>query len=378
MVVSRRTAETCIGKHEVADHPCSLGPSLAGLLDAGEMDVPVQVWLQVLRLHAGEPPRVALDPGAEVVRHRDPLEMHRIARVRLVGFVGALDCLDEGIVGALPVPDDGRALRDMRLEALPDPPGGRLAAAARDGDGILVGVDRHGDARLLPGEPALPGLPESVGEVRVHDIRLAGPRPVLQDDPALVAIRGCERPVAPSPCRLVGDAADLGRSVERHVEAHGAHELDPCGHVRLAVLEDRARGGLCLLPQPRHRNLCSPLSSCPSHHAPLAPQDGRAGSGRQGLAASAKVPNPTASRHSLARTADGSRAKPPESSPATACEGIPPRHGGIPSAAWSLPGGVVAKQRAGQAPGRILCLAAQSYHARRAQAHMFVTRLLDC
>ena len=60
------------------------------------------------------------------------------------------------------------------------------------------------------------------------------------------------------------------------------------------------------------------------------------------------------------------------------CEGIPLRHGGIPSAAWSLPGGIVAKQRARQAPGRILCLAAPSYHACWAQAHMFVTRVLDC
>ena len=37
---------------------------------------------------------------------------------------------------------------------------------------------------------------------------------------------------------------------------------------------------LYLLPQLRHRNLCSPLSSCPSRHAPFARQDGQAGCGR--------------------------------------------------------------------------------------------------
>ena len=240
-------------------------------------------------------------------------------------------------------------------------------------------VDCHCDAYLLPREPALPGLPESVGEIRVHDICLVDPHPVPQDDPVLVAIHGREHPVAPFPCRLVGDPADLGRSVERHAEAHEPHELDPCGHIRLAVLEDRAREGVvspaaAAAPEPLQPALLVPVPP-----RPLRPA-GRAGWLRT-VEAGGIGEGPESDGFPAFPLVHGRRQQCEVAGIQAGdhlCEGIPLRHGGIPSAAWSLPGGIVAKQRARQAPGRILCLAAPSYHACWAQAHMFVTRVLDC
>ena len=76
----------------MADHPFRFRPPLLGLVHPEQVDVPVQVALQVRRVHAGEPPEVALDPGAEVVHHRHALQVDRVLDVGLVrlarAFVG--------------------------------------------------------------------------------------------------------------------------------------------------------------------------------------------------------------------------------------------------------------------------------------------------
>ena len=48
-------------------------PSVPGLIDPEELDVPVEVGLQVPRRHSREAPKVALEPRAQVVRHLHPL-----------------------------------------------------------------------------------------------------------------------------------------------------------------------------------------------------------------------------------------------------------------------------------------------------------------
>ena len=65
ILLLRRAAEIGIGHHQVAHHPCDLGPPLVVSLDPEEVDVEVQVGLQVLGAHAGEAPEVALEPRAQ-------------------------------------------------------------------------------------------------------------------------------------------------------------------------------------------------------------------------------------------------------------------------------------------------------------------------
>lgn len=54
-------------------HPFGRVPSVPGLIDPEELDVPVEVGLQVPRRHSREAPKVALEPRAQVVRHLHPL-----------------------------------------------------------------------------------------------------------------------------------------------------------------------------------------------------------------------------------------------------------------------------------------------------------------
>ena len=62
----RRAAETRVGHEQMADHPFQLGPLLVVPLDPEQIHAEVEVGLQDCRVHAREPPQVALDPRAEV------------------------------------------------------------------------------------------------------------------------------------------------------------------------------------------------------------------------------------------------------------------------------------------------------------------------
>ena len=98
----RRAAETRAGHEQVAHHPRDSGPPLVVPLDPEQAYVEVQVGLQVRGVHAGEPPQVALDPGAQVVHELHRLQVRRILRIRLTprrctwrpsrGFCGPSPC----------------------------------------------------------------------------------------------------------------------------------------------------------------------------------------------------------------------------------------------------------------------------------------------
>lgn len=83
----RRAAETRAGHEQVAHHPRDSGPPLVVPLDPEQAYVEVQVGLQVRGVHAGEPPQVALDPGAQVVHERHGFQVGRVADVGLVRLV---------------------------------------------------------------------------------------------------------------------------------------------------------------------------------------------------------------------------------------------------------------------------------------------------
>ena len=78
-----------------------------------------------------------------------------------------------------------------------------------DGERVLAGVDRHGDAQLLFGQAALAGLPEGVRQVCVVDVGLVYLDPAAQDYAILVAVYGREHALAPLVGNLVVQPADL-------------------------------------------------------------------------------------------------------------------------------------------------------------------------
>lgn len=59
-------------------------PSVPGLVDPEEEDVPVEVGLQVPGRHPREAPKVALEPGARIVHHLHQLQVDRVVDVRPV------------------------------------------------------------------------------------------------------------------------------------------------------------------------------------------------------------------------------------------------------------------------------------------------------
>ena len=199
--------------------------------------------MKVLRVHADEAPQIALQPGAQAVRHRHAFQVGGIAHVGLVRLVGALRGANQPVVGLLLVVDYVRALLDVREEAFLDAGGRRLAAPADDGDGVLPLVDRDGDAELLARKAAPARLPGALGEVGVGDVRLVYPGAALQHDPVLVPVHRREHAVPPFPGGLVRYAAHLGGRLDGDVPRHELDESRPGREILLAVLEHRVREG---------------------------------------------------------------------------------------------------------------------------------------
>lgn len=364
----------------MADHPFRFGPPLARLLHPEQVDVPVQIGLQVVHAHAGEAPQVALDQRAEAVHHLHALEVLRVAHVGLVRLVGQPRLPDEDAVRLLPVVDHVGPRRDMREHPLLHAPRRRLPVADDDRDRVLVHVDGDGDADLLLGEAALARLAVAVREVGVVDVGLVQPERVPEHDFVLVAVDGCEGAVAPLEGGLVGDAAQLGGGVERHVEPHHVDEAHPGRHVILGMLEDGA--GQRVEPAPAGAAL-----------EPLQPGVG------ESVPAGVREPAPGARR---VRTVDGgglgegAEAVPfpalslgyggGEASELAGVErrhealvGVRAGHGGILSAQMPTRQDV-AKQRTRWAPGHVLCW--RQHHIKpagaRARCAENSTRLLDC
>ena len=224
------------------------------LVDPEEVDIPVEVGLQVPGRHLREAPNVALKPGAQAVHHLHPLQVDRVVHVGPVRLALEPAVPDQRVVRPLQVVDQQRPGRYPAAHGLSHARQAWLAVAADDRDGVLVDIDTHADAQLLAGEAALAGLPVALGEVGVVYVALVHPNGVAQHDPVLVAGYRGEHAVPPLEGRLVGDAAQLGRALDRHVVVNESDEGDPGGEGLLAVLEDGAReGGVNLLPLERQR-----------------------------------------------------------------------------------------------------------------------------
>ena len=237
-----------VGHHQMAYHPCSFGPPVLCLVHAEQADEPVEAGLQVGGVHAREPPQVSLEPRAQVVDHLHGVEVGGVGGVGLVGLRAALPVGDHAVVGALLVVHDGAALREVGAQGLLDPLRRRLAVAADHGDWVLGGVDGDRDAQLLLGEAALSGLAVALGEVRVVDVDLVDPHAIPEHDAVLVAAHRREHAVAPLEGGLVGDAAQLGRRVDRYVPRHELDEANPRREVLLPVFEDGPGEGGEALP----------------------------------------------------------------------------------------------------------------------------------
>lgn len=76
-----QAAASRVGHQDMAHHPCGRVPSVPGLVDPEEEDVPVEIGLRVPRRHPHEAPEVALKPGAQVVHHLHPLQVDRVVDV---------------------------------------------------------------------------------------------------------------------------------------------------------------------------------------------------------------------------------------------------------------------------------------------------------
>lgn len=169
----RRAAETRLRHHQMADHPCDLGPPLVVALDPEEVDVEVQVGLHVRGIHAGEAPEVSLEPRAEVVHQLHRLEVRRVRTSALYDssssefsltrtpWARSRSCTRVAPSATWP---PRAALAGRR----------RLPVPAGHCDGLLAGVDAHGDAQLVLGKPAPPG-PAALRQPDVVDVYLVDP-----------------------------------------------------------------------------------------------------------------------------------------------------------------------------------------------------------
>ena len=130
-------------------HPFGRVPSVPGLIDPEELDVPVEVGLQVPRRHSREAPKVALEPRAQVVRHLHPLQVDRVVHVRAVGLTVESVVLDQRVANPLPAVNQQRPRRYPPAHGLLHARRAGLPVATDDRDGILVDVDGDADAQLL-------------------------------------------------------------------------------------------------------------------------------------------------------------------------------------------------------------------------------------
>lgn len=189
-------------------------------------------------------PKVALEPGVQVVHHHHPIQVDRIAHVGSVRLALEPAVHDQYAVRPLLVADKQRPGCYSTARGLPYLRRAGLPVAADERDGVLVVVDGDAGAQLLAGQATLVRMPIALGEPSVIYVGLNNPDGVAQHDPVLVAGYRGEHAVPPLEGRLVGDAAQLGRALDGDVVAHEPDEGNPDGERLSAVLEDGAREGV--------------------------------------------------------------------------------------------------------------------------------------
>lgn len=132
-------------------HPFGRVPSVPGLVDPEEVDVPVKVGLQVPRRHSREAPKVALEPRAQVVRHLNPFQVDRVVHVGPVCLTLEPAVPDQRGVRLLKVVDGQRPGQRSAAHGLPFVRRAGLPVAEDDRDGVLMNIEGDSDARLLSG-----------------------------------------------------------------------------------------------------------------------------------------------------------------------------------------------------------------------------------
>lgn len=135
----------------MAHQPFGRVPSVPGLVDPLEVDVPVEVGLQVPRQHPRETPKVALKPGAQVDHHLHPLQVDRVVHVGLACLALEPAVPDQRVVRLLQVVDGQRPGQHSAAHGLPCARRAGLPVAADDRDRVLMDIDGDSYARLLTG-----------------------------------------------------------------------------------------------------------------------------------------------------------------------------------------------------------------------------------
>ena len=348
----------------MAHHPCSRVPSIPGLVDPEQVDVPVEVGLQVSGRHPLESPRIALEPGAQVVHHLHLLQVVRVVDVGPVRLALEPAVSNQRVARPFEVVDQRRSGRYPAAHGLPHARRARLPVVADDRDRVLVDVDGDADAQLLTGKAALAVLPVALGEVGVVYVGLVHPDGVAQHDPVLVAGHRREHAVPPLEGLLVGDAAHLGRALVGDVVAHEPDEGYPSSEGLSAVLEDGARGG----GEPPPAGAAAPPGDAgrggavPPGAAGAAPRArrvrpiGRGGLGERAdadLIAAAPLVNGFSEQQELV----GGQARHERR------EGVRSSHIDLSNPPERPPGGIVAKQRSGWRSGKFFVWLGRTWHS---------------
>lgn len=103
-----QAAASRVSHQDTAHHPCSRVPSIPGLVDPEEVGVPVEVDLQVSGRHPLESPRIAPEPGAQVVHHLHLLQVVRVVDVGPVRLALEPAVPNQRVVRPLEVVDQQR------------------------------------------------------------------------------------------------------------------------------------------------------------------------------------------------------------------------------------------------------------------------------
>ena len=135
----------------MAHRPFGRVPSVPGLVDPDGVDIPVEVGLQVPRRHPREAPKVALEPGAQVVHHLHPLQVDRVVDVHPVRLALEPAIPDQRAVRLLKVVDGQRPRQHSAAHGLPYARRAGLPVAENGRDGVLMDIEGDSDARLLSG-----------------------------------------------------------------------------------------------------------------------------------------------------------------------------------------------------------------------------------
>lgn len=133
-----KAAVSRVDHQDMTHHSCSRVPSIPGLVDSEEADVPVEEGLQVPGRHPREAPKVALEPRAQVVHHLHPLQADRVVDVRPVRLAVDTSLPDQHAVRPLEVVDARRPRRYPAAHGFPHARRAGLPVVAGDRGRVLV------------------------------------------------------------------------------------------------------------------------------------------------------------------------------------------------------------------------------------------------